>query len=142
MLRLEITESAYMDNPEQLIKVVDDLRDLGFCIEMDDFGSGYSSLNTLKDVPVDIDTCVEVTDLVSAKLDEIDPINQEYYLEISSPGLERPLKTFEAVQKSVAYLKEKHVPFEFRTTVVKHYHSKASFLLSHSFSITSLILPA
>ena len=54
MLRLEITESAYMDNPEQLIKVVDDLRDLGFCIEMDDFGSGYSSLNTLKDVPVDV----------------------------------------------------------------------------------------
>lgn len=54
MLRLEITESAYMENPEQLIKVVDDLRDLGFCIEMDDFGSGYSSLNTLKDVPVDV----------------------------------------------------------------------------------------
>jgi ribosome maturation factor RimP len=50
---------------------------------------------------LDMDTCVEVTDLVSAKLDEIDPINQEYYLEISSPGLERPLKTFEAVQKSV-----------------------------------------
>lgn len=54
LLRLEITESSYMDNPEQLIKVVDDLRNLGFCIEMDDFGSGYSSLNTLKDVPVDI----------------------------------------------------------------------------------------
>ena len=36
---------------------------------------------------LDMDTCVEVTDLVSAKLDEIDPINQEYYLEISSPGL-------------------------------------------------------
>lgn len=54
MLRLEITESAYMDNPEQLIKVVDELKELGFCIEMDDFGSGYSSLNTLKDVPVDV----------------------------------------------------------------------------------------
>ena len=53
------------------------------------------------DGSLDMDTCVEVTDLISAKLDEIDPINQEYYLEISSPGLERPLKTYEAVLKSV-----------------------------------------
>lgn len=50
---------------------------------------------------LDMDTCVEVTDLISAKLDEVDPINQEYYLEISSPGLERPLKTYEAVEKNV-----------------------------------------
>ena len=49
---------------------------------------------------LDMDTCVEVTDLISAKLDEIDPINQEYYLEISSPGLERPLKNYEAVVKN------------------------------------------
>lgn len=54
LLRLEITESAYMDNPSQLIQVVEDLRSAGFCVEMDDFGSGYSSLNTLKEVPVDI----------------------------------------------------------------------------------------
>jgi len=54
MLRLEITESAYMDNPTQLISQVTRLRDHGFIIEIDDFGSGYSSLNTLKDVPVDI----------------------------------------------------------------------------------------
>ena len=54
MLRLEITESAYMKEPEQLISVVTRLRDYGFTVEMDDFGSGYSSLNMLKDVPVDI----------------------------------------------------------------------------------------
>ena len=54
MLRLEITESAYMKEPEQLISVVTQLRDYGFTVEMDDFGSGYSSLNMLKDVPVDI----------------------------------------------------------------------------------------
>ncbi|MEA4912479.1 MAG: EAL domain-containing protein, partial [Oscillospiraceae bacterium] len=53
-LHLEITESAYMDNPEQLIDVVCRLHDAGFVVEMDDFGSGYSSLNTLKDVPVDV----------------------------------------------------------------------------------------
>ncbi|MDD4691664.1 EAL domain-containing protein [Eubacterium aggregans] len=54
MLKLEITESAYMQNPEHLMTVVQTLRDAGFLIEMDDFGSGYSSLNTLKDVPVDL----------------------------------------------------------------------------------------
>ena len=54
MLKLEITESAYMQNPGQLINTVHELRNEGFIIEMDDFGSGYSSLNTLKEVPVDI----------------------------------------------------------------------------------------
>ena len=42
--------------------------------------------------PVDHDLCEAVSDLVSAALDEADPIPQSYYLEVSSPGLERPLK--------------------------------------------------
>jgi len=54
LLRLEITESAYMDNPDQLITMVNRLRERGFLVEMDDFGSGYSSLNMLKNVPVDV----------------------------------------------------------------------------------------
>lgn len=54
LLKLEITESAYMDDPEQLIEVVKELRCIGFTVEMDDFGAGYSSLNMLKDVPVDL----------------------------------------------------------------------------------------
>lgn len=54
MLRLEITESAYMDEPEQLIDAVKSLQNMGFMVEMDDFGSGYSSLNMLKEVPVDV----------------------------------------------------------------------------------------
>ncbi|HPE95235.1 MAG TPA: GGDEF domain-containing protein, partial [Bacillota bacterium] len=53
-LHLEITESAYIHNPQQLICVLNALRDFGFLVEMDDFGSGYSSLNTLKNVPVDV----------------------------------------------------------------------------------------
>jgi diguanylate cyclase (GGDEF)-like protein/PAS domain S-box-containing protein len=53
-IHIEITESAYIDNPSLLIGAVRHLRDAGFCVEMDDFGSGYSSLNTLKDVPVDM----------------------------------------------------------------------------------------
>lgn len=54
MLRLEITESAYTENPEQLIETVEKLQKCGFLVEMDDFGSGYSSLNILKDVPVEV----------------------------------------------------------------------------------------
>jgi diguanylate cyclase (GGDEF)-like protein len=53
-LRLEITESAYAENPEQLLKALKTLRDCGFKICMDDFGSGYSSLNMLMDTQIDI----------------------------------------------------------------------------------------
>lgn len=54
MLHLEITESAYKENPEQIIKTVEELRQYGFIIEMDDFGSGYSSLNMLGKMSLDI----------------------------------------------------------------------------------------
>jgi EAL domain-containing protein (putative c-di-GMP-specific phosphodiesterase class I) len=43
-----------MDDPDQLIEIIESLRNEGFKIEMDDFGCGYSSLNMLADVPVDI----------------------------------------------------------------------------------------
>ena len=52
-LHLEITESAYTQDSEQLIQVVSGLRSLGFRIEMDDFGSGYSSLNMISKLPID-----------------------------------------------------------------------------------------
>ena len=54
LLRVEITESAYMDNPQQLVMEINKMRDNGFIVEMDDFGSGYSSLNMLKDVPIHV----------------------------------------------------------------------------------------
>ena len=53
-LMLEITESAYADNANGLIEAVNHLRDRGFKIEMDDFGSGYSSLNMLTTIPIDV----------------------------------------------------------------------------------------
>lgn len=53
-LHLEITESAYTENPEQIIQTVNQLRQLGFVIEMDDFGSGYSSLNMLNQMTLDV----------------------------------------------------------------------------------------
>ncbi|MBR6173463.1 MAG: EAL domain-containing protein [Eubacterium sp.] len=52
-LLLEITESAYTENAEQLIRVIEKLRGKGYHIEMDDFGSGYSSLNMLSTMPID-----------------------------------------------------------------------------------------
>ncbi|MDO4542087.1 MAG: EAL domain-containing protein [Bacillota bacterium] len=54
LLHLEITESAYAKNPEQIINVASQLRSFGFVIEMDDFGSGYSSLNMLNKMSLDI----------------------------------------------------------------------------------------
>ena len=52
-LLLEITESAYTDDLVQIINTVVELRRQGFKIEMDDFGSGYSSLNMLTSLPID-----------------------------------------------------------------------------------------
>ena len=54
LLHVEITESAYMDNPQKLILEINQLREEGFLVEMDDFGSGYSSLNMLKDLPINV----------------------------------------------------------------------------------------
>ena len=53
-LKLEITETAIMTNIDNPVEILDGLRKEGFIIEMDDFGSGYSSLNMLKDIYVDI----------------------------------------------------------------------------------------
>ena len=53
-LKLEVTESAYTDNAEQMIELINRLRECGFEIEMDDFGSGYSSLNMLSYMPIDV----------------------------------------------------------------------------------------
>ncbi len=52
-LRIEITETAFAESPELLINTTVKLREFGFQVEMDDFGSGYSSLHMLKEVPVD-----------------------------------------------------------------------------------------
>ncbi|MBE6876474.1 MAG: EAL domain-containing protein [Ruminococcus sp.] len=53
-LHLEITETAIMNNPGEQLPLISRLREYGFMIEIDDFGSGYSSLNTLKDLNADV----------------------------------------------------------------------------------------
>ena len=53
-IRLEVTESAYTGNADQVIRVVESLRRKGYIVEMDDFGSGYSSLSMLSAMPIDV----------------------------------------------------------------------------------------
>ena len=54
LLRLEITESAFAQSTQQIVGMLQRLIDYGFTVEIDDFGSGYSSLNTLKEVPATV----------------------------------------------------------------------------------------
>ena len=53
-LRVEITESSMIGGNDHMAKIVHKFQSLGYVVEMDDFGSGYSSLNVLKDIEVDI----------------------------------------------------------------------------------------
>lgn len=54
LLEIEITESAYTEEMDTINNVVDSLRKRGMSVHMDDFGSGYSSLNMLNDVNIDV----------------------------------------------------------------------------------------
>ncbi len=54
MLKLEVTETAYSENADQVIQVVECLRRKGYTVEMDDFGTGRSSLSMLSAMPVDV----------------------------------------------------------------------------------------
>ena len=53
-LRVEITETSAIGGMELMVSVINRFHELGYIVEMDDFGSGYSSLNILKDLDVDI----------------------------------------------------------------------------------------
>ena len=54
MLRLEITESAFINHKDKMIDTLCELRKAGFYIELDDFGIGYTSINILRDLPIDM----------------------------------------------------------------------------------------
>ena len=81
-LHLEITESAYTRDPEQLINIVGMLRGRGFVIEMDDFGSGYSSLNMLTQMPIDI-LKLDMNLLQQEKATKANPGLMKYIMEIA-----------------------------------------------------------
>lgn len=54
-----------------------------------------------KEGGIDIVECGEVSEQLSEKLDEADPIKEPYFLEVSSPGVEKPLKTLEDFKKNI-----------------------------------------
>ena len=54
LIEIELTESAFFDDKNALIETINRLKNYGFKVSMDDFGAGYSSLNSLKDLPLDI----------------------------------------------------------------------------------------
>ncbi len=54
LIELELTESAFFEDKTMLINTVEALKGKGFAISMDDFGAGYSSLNSLKELPIDV----------------------------------------------------------------------------------------
>ena len=68
-LRVEITETVVMSNTDDRMNDIRKLKEAGFVVEMDDFGSGYSSLNMLKDMPVDV-LKIDMKFLSSAQNDE------------------------------------------------------------------------
>jgi EAL domain-containing protein (putative c-di-GMP-specific phosphodiesterase class I) len=53
-IELELTESAFFDDKQVLLETVKKLRESGFIVSMDDFGAGYSSLNSLKELQLDV----------------------------------------------------------------------------------------
>ena len=53
-IEIELTESAFFDDKNALISTIKKLKGYGFKVSMDDFGSGYSSLNSLKEMPLDV----------------------------------------------------------------------------------------
>ena len=54
LIELELTESAFFDDKALLLETIKKLKEFGFEISMDDFGAGYSSLNSLKELPLDV----------------------------------------------------------------------------------------
>ena len=54
LIEIELTESAFFDDKNAMINTITKLKEYGFAVSMDDFGSGYSSLNSLKDMPLDV----------------------------------------------------------------------------------------
>ena len=54
LIEIELTESAFFDDQKLMLATITKLKEYGFLVSMDDFGSGYSSLNSLKDMPLNI----------------------------------------------------------------------------------------
>lgn len=86
---------------DKIEKIVEELaepvvEDLGFELVAVEFieeeGEWYLRIYIDKDGGVNLDDCTNVSRILNEKIDEVDPIEQSYYFEVSSPGLDRPIK--------------------------------------------------
>lgn len=94
-LRLEITETALMADINKQIALIEKLRAYGFAVEIDDFGSGYSSLNTLKDIHADVLKLdmgflgkTEFQERSNAVIDAVVTLSKQLGLSVVSEGVE------------------------------------------------------
>lgn len=94
-LKLEVTESAYMDHPQELMDTIEEFQNAGFKVLMDDFGSGFSSLNMLKDVNADIlkidmrfMDSIETSDRAGSILYSIIQMAKSISMEVVAEGVE------------------------------------------------------
>lgn len=74
-IHIELTESAFVDNPDTIKTVIKSLHDNGFVIELDDFGKGYSSLTTLTSLEIDtlkLDMSIIKEDIPGSKNNVLD----------------------------------------------------------------------
>lgn len=66
-----------------------------------EYGSYYLRVYIDKPGGITLDDCQKMSELLSEKLDEKDPISVAYFLEVSSPGLDRPLKTDKDLNRNI-----------------------------------------
>lgn len=114
--RKDVLDGVCISGGEPLLQqdieyFISKIKDMGFAVKLDTNGSFPEKLKTLVEkglvdyVAMDIKNCLE-SYAITAGVDTLD---------------------IDSIKESVAYLKEGHVPYEFRTTVVKHYHDGDSF---------------
>lgn len=94
-MKLEITESVFVNKVEELSKLIEKLKSFGFIIEMDDFGSGYSSLNMLKSIDIDVIKMdmgflydEDKSDKSRVILEELIKLSKKLNLEVITEGVE------------------------------------------------------
>ena len=134
-LRLEITESGYIEDAQRLSATIKKLSELGFYIEMDDFGSGYSSLSILKDLPfnlVKLDMSLVRESGKSGKSGSILTSIVHLAHQIGVPVIAEGVETYSQAEflKSIGchymqgFLFSKPVPFEEYDAMIRHGSSR------------------
>ena len=105
-LELEVTENATLSKPENALKIMQQLKSLGVRLLMDDFGTGYASLNYLRSFPfdgikLDKSFIMAMGDSESAKniVEKIIGLGKDFNLEVTAEGVE----TFTQLQQLEAF---------------------------------------